>query len=420
MKESETAQNSNILHFDIVMNAETEELDPSVKLEECTGTKVQEVNITEDTLVDTEDKWMVTTYDLRCSDETSISVEAVSVVKQEPAIEIADGSDNTENLASVPAAANGETAIANSSDVKRFGWNHAHGDQDKSVTTQNKQLEKPVCTICGKAWMTNSRLAVHMRVHTGERPYKCNNCSKTFKSAETRNAHWLAVHSGEKKFKCEICDKSFPYKATLKIHRAVHGVECRHECSHCGKKFVYRSALETHMKRHGLERSHKCPICDKAFQLRFELKRHMFSHIKKERLKCDICGASFGTACALKEHKLSHTRLEAFYKCDICDGQYSSIRGLQAHKKLHTNERRFFCSCGKNFPSRETLVKHRLSKCKDRPFKCTVCAETFRSEQTLRLHASRHNNGLKQCEICFKWRFNLTLHRRTHKKVSKI
>jgi len=36
------------------------------------------------------------------------------------------------------------------------------------------------CTTCGKAFPALSKLAAHLRSHTGDCPFKCTVCDKTF------------------------------------------------------------------------------------------------------------------------------------------------------------------------------------------------------------------------------------------------
>jgi uncharacterized Zn-finger protein len=49
------------------------------------------------------------------------------------------------------------------------------------------------CPICGRKFQSPSAVRVHMRIHTGERPYECNNCRKRFTRKGHLKSHML-VH----------------------------------------------------------------------------------------------------------------------------------------------------------------------------------------------------------------------------------
>jgi len=61
------------------------------------------------------------------------------------------------------------------------------------IQTDEKHL-KHLCRICGKRFITPSKLSRHMLMHTGERPFTCEFCLRTFTQATNMKLHVQKVH----------------------------------------------------------------------------------------------------------------------------------------------------------------------------------------------------------------------------------
>ncbi|XP_056301014.1 zinc finger protein 574 [Pseudoliparis swirei] len=105
------------------------------------------------------------------------------------------------------------------------------------------------CLTCGKLFVSSSGVALHQRVHTGERPFPCKVCGKCFRQNTHLREH-LRTHSGERPFRCEVCGKGFIQSMHLAEHRRTHTGERPHVCPQCGKAFKTFSNLRNHKKTH--------------------------------------------------------------------------------------------------------------------------------------------------------------------------
>lgn len=248
--------------------------------------------------------------------------------------------------------------------------------------------------------MDDTRILNSIRVLFEDRPFICqyDGCFYAAKRKNHLQVH-MRLHTNEKPFKCDICDECFIQQSNLNTHKAKHE-EKKWSCGICDSKFYEKSSLITHEKIHDKSTYFKCdfPDCDAEFSQESNLVTHKMRHRGDKPYICtfEYCDAAFSCSSALVIHKRSHTG-EMPYVCEYsgCNMKFKQAGHLQVHSRTHTDEKPYKCSyenCDMAFTTSGNLRIHERVHSGNKPYICDICHHSFTTNTNLLVHINGFHN----------------------------
>uniref|UniRef100_A0A9L0K0H4 Zinc finger protein 112 n=1 Tax=Equus asinus TaxID=9793 RepID=A0A9L0K0H4_EQUAS len=272
----------------------------------------------------------------------------------------------------------------------------------------------------------SSHLQSHRRVHTEEKPCKCE-YGEDFSQCSPLDTYEL--HTGETSYRRTIYEKAFSHSLDLNsIFRVRTGGE-PHEYEENGTVFNESSCLQVHQRMHAEEKLYTGVECEKGFICASNLNLQHRVHMEEIPYNSEECGNGFSLASRLQDLQIVHTREEP-YKYYVCGNKFSQNAYLQGHQKIHLaekpykefrngfnwssklkdhqrvhgGEKPYKCNaCGKGFSHRSVLTVHQRVHTGEKPYKCEECDKGFSRSSYLQAHQRVHTGEKPyKCEECGK------------------
>ena len=269
------------------------------------------------------------------------------------------------------------------------------------------------CLICGRTYNRGADMRVHMRTHTGYRPHKCPDCSRSFYRLQPLQRHQKQHEN--KVHMCTKCDARFAFRFEKQKHMIEVHVYDKVPCPigsgngdiPAGKAHIPQPVEQVIMAQNRAKAgefvngemaakdnnislevdSGHCDIQNKDNHITQNTASgngeltldtdQIMAHSKqrgtqltvndieakyrrlseKGLFECLICDQTRKWRGAMQRHMRSHTGYRP-YKCPDCDCAFKYLNCLQLHKKVHENETHICTKCGARFAFQFEKLAH--------------------------------------------------------------
>ncbi|XP_041803755.1 zinc finger and BTB domain-containing protein 40 [Chelmon rostratus] len=203
-----------------------------------------------------------------------------------------------------------------------------------------------VCRECGKGYSQASGLTVHLHTfHNLSEPHDCQKCCLSFSSLEEHRQHIQEFHPKEF-HKCPICSKVFTSAALLDKHKGTHTGNKPFSCDLCNKSYQQLSGLWYHNRTNHpdvfanhtrqLKTLVQCDVCFKFFPSAASVAKHQAAEHQgsgASAVHCPYCPAVLGGEEEMQEHISSQHVSQSGepFSCPLCSLVCTSQLELQEH-----------------------------------------------------------------------------------------
>lgn len=264
------------------------------------------------------------------------------------------------------------------------------------------------CRICGNKFRTASKMHLHFIKHKVDTTtsYTCDYCQKEYKTRRLISQHIYHVHSGQKAYKCNFCSKIFRHKVQRVDHENIHTGRRPYQCQFCPKSFLNRRSIRRHncvlqnVKDKPLETTNTEHPNDSELNPTVD---------PKNVFECNICFKTFRRKKNRDEHLNIHSGQKPF-QCTLCPKKFTGSSNLTTHnRRQHGNTGQEALTPKKELVDSSDSESHPM-KDANSTFECSICFKIFNLESERNDH---------QCKFCPK-KFMAATAMREHTKSSHV